>query len=90
MIDTSTETYRSVKPFLTEKQIKVLGALRMLNNSATNEQIADYLKWPINTVTPRTGELLAKGLIARGEKVKGKSGRSAYKYDFQSLQLELL
>jgi len=90
MIDTSIQAYRSVRPFLNDKQIKVLAALRMLNNSATNEEIADYLHWPINTVTPRTGELLQKGMIARGEKVKGKSGRSAYKYDFQPIQLELL
>jgi len=90
MIDTSLEAYNSILPDLSKKQKVVMGALFLLNGSATNEEISTYLQWPINTITPRTGELLKQRLIARGEKVKTPSGRSAYKYIVQPYQLKLL
>lgn len=90
MIDTSIYAYNSILPDLSKKQKVVMGALFMLHGSATNEEIAHYLQYSINTITPRTGELLKAGLIARGEKVKGSSGRYAYKYIVQTYQMKLL
>ena len=89
MIDTSIAAYNSIIPDLSKKQKVVLGALYMLNGSATNEEIGAYLGYPINTITPRTGELLKAGIIERGDKVKGNSGRKAYKYNVKNYQLTL-
>ena len=90
MIDTSIEAYNSILPDLSKKQKVVMGAMFLLNGKATNEEISTYLGYPINTITPRTGELLKKGLIARGEKVKTMSGRRAYQYIVQPYQMKLL
>jgi len=89
MIDTSLEAYNSILPDLSKKQKQVLAALFMLNGSATNEQLATYLSIGINCVTPRTGELLKAGVIERGDKVVGSSGRQAYKYNVKNYQLNL-
>ena len=52
---TSKKAYRELKD-LGEKQRKVFDALGELG-VASNQDIADYLGWPINTVTPRILEL---------------------------------
>ncbi len=90
MIDTSIAAYNSILPTLSYKQKIVMGAIFQLDGKATNEEIGIYLHWPVHTITPRTGELMDKGLIHRGEKVKTQSGRYAYKYVLQNFQLTLL
>ena len=89
MIDTSIEAWKSIQIGLNKKQTQVLGAI-IVNEGATNEQIANYLGVTINTVTPRTGELIAKKKIFRGEKVKTRSNRMAYMYYASLGQLKLL
>lgn len=55
---------------------QVLLAIRYLGES-TDTEIASYLRWPINSVTPRRGELYKMGLVGcKGKKVK-ENGRSA-------------
>jgi hypothetical protein len=34
-----------------------------VSGSCTDKQVADYLRWPINRITGRRGELLAQGKI---------------------------
>ncbi len=91
MIDTSLEAWDSIQTGLNKSQTRVLGAI-IVNEGATNEEIANYLGQSINTITPRTNELLEMGKIARGPKVRTKSNRFAYKYIpvFKSIQLTLL
>lgn len=61
--DTSAETYYGeVKPALGEKQQKVLNALNISKRPVCNQELADHLGQPINTITPRVNELVAKGL----------------------------
>lgn len=44
----------------------------------TNTEIADYIGWPINTVTPRVNELCKKGRLEEFERRKCKiTGRLA-------------
>jgi len=90
--DTSIDAYYSIESQLSGKQRKVIDALKALKGNATNEEIADHLQVGVHTVTPRTGELMVKGIIQRGEKVKTKSNREAYKYNFvvRAVQLSLL
>lgn len=91
MQDTSIAAYRSIQHQLNHKQQKVLNALKVLG-VATNEEIAAHLHVGVHTVSPRTGELIAKKIIYRGEKVKTKSGREAYKFHIVAtpVQLQLL
>ncbi len=54
--DTSLEAYHDIEN-LSEKRRKVFEAIKILGE-ACNLDIAYYLKWPINRVTPRTNELV--------------------------------
>lgn len=55
---------------------QVFIAVRKLG-TCTDQKIAEYLKWPINRVTPRRGELVADGLIILDRKDKDPiSGRT--------------
>jgi predicted ArsR family transcriptional regulator len=49
---------------LSERQQAVLAAL-MERGEMTDQQLAAHLGWPINCVTPRRGELVEAGLVAR-------------------------
>lgn len=51
-----------VKPTLGERQKVIYNALRSRPNF-TNTELAEYLNFPINTVTPRVGELRKLGLV---------------------------
>ena len=90
MRDTSLDAYKSIKPKLQAKEKMVLGALIALKGNATNQEIADYLGWPINRITGRTFTLREAGIIREGQKVKSPTGRMAQRWIFNSLQLKLL
>ena len=61
--ETSLSAYRiAVEPKLGEKQAVVLAAFTP-QNGMTNQELAAYLGWPINCVTPRVFELRAMGLV---------------------------
>lgn len=47
---------------LGEMQLKVLKAFRIYGNS-TNKEIAHKLNLPINSITPRTNELVKAGIL---------------------------
>lgn len=59
--DTSLHAYALATQNLGAKQKQVLDALRFFPD-ATNAEIAAHLNWPVNRVTPRTGELKKLGL----------------------------
>lgn len=62
--NTSIDAYRfDVLPRLGERQQIVLRALRTSSKPRCNQELADYLDQPINTVTPRVNELVEKGLV---------------------------
>lgn len=54
-----------VKPNLSERQREVYNAARMMNRSFTDKELAKYLGWEINSITPRRGELKKKGLLQK-------------------------
>ncbi len=61
---TSREAYfNEVEPELGEKQTVVLNALHKAKRPVCNQEVADYLGQPINTVTPRMNELVKAGLV---------------------------
>jgi len=63
MQQTSIFAYRALdEKKLNKRQQLVLDALLEVA-PATNRMIADYLNWPINTVTPRCLELRGKGKV---------------------------
>lgn len=61
--DTSRMAYHDIQPKIGDRQNKVLGVIE-LHGPMTNSEIAQVLGWPINTVTPRTNELVKLGVLA--------------------------
>lgn len=57
-----TAYYHEIKPTLGTRQREVLREIGKHLN-VTNTELSDELKWPINTVTPRTLELVKFGLV---------------------------
>lgn len=71
---TSQAAYNSIKPRLGSKQRAVYEAIKEMG-IASNEQVADYLRWPINCVTGRSTELYRFGMINVEKLGLSKSGR---------------
>lgn len=57
--DTSIAAYREVEPKLGDKQKLVLDTIKKAKRPVNNQEIASHLALPINTITPRTNELLS-------------------------------
>ena len=60
--ETSINAYKGIQSELGERQKQVVNALQTLK-VANNREIAQFLKLPINSITPRTLELREKKLI---------------------------
>ena len=67
--ETSREAYNSIKPKIGHKQTEVLEAIKELQ-PCTDKQIARYLDFEINRVTPRRGELYKLDQIEPAGKIK--------------------
>ena len=59
---TSLMAYSEVKRVVGVRQQLVLSAILSLG-VATDKQLAKFLQWPINCVTPRRGELVKLGRV---------------------------
>ena len=67
--DTSLKAYLEIYHQLGEKQQKLLTAF--YENPArdfSDRELAEYLHWQINTVTPRRNELVKKGILTESRK----------------------
>lgn len=74
---TSMQAFQSLTSVkLNERQHQVLEALEEIS-PATNRMISEYSGIPINVVTPRSGELAAKGKIEQAYVGVDISGRKA-------------
>jgi len=83
MRDTSLDAYAELVQSgkLQEMERKVINAMVNLKGAATNYEIADYLKIPINQVTGRTHSLCRKDLIYPNGKIKNKvTGKPNWQY----------
>ncbi|WP_083266913.1 winged helix-turn-helix domain-containing protein [Mycolicibacterium porcinum] len=61
---------REVAPSIGDKQLKLLVALQMNGGKPMcNQEVAEALNWPINSVTPRMNELVEMGKVE--EKYRG-------------------
>lgn len=76
MRQTSLLAYKTIEHKLGPKQKTVLEALEEIA-PATDKQLAEHLGWPINTVTPRRGELYKKGKVIEAYVQRDTSGRPA-------------
>lgn len=59
--------HNDVKPTLGQKQARVLNAVRALG-TACNQELANFLHLPINSVTPRVFELRTLGKVEMDRK----------------------
>lgn len=73
--ETSREAYRSLEN-INRKQREVYETIKHLG-SACNYEVARYLGWPINAVTPRTGELVSYELVEESHRAVSPTGRKA-------------
>lgn len=73
--ETSAPAFDSIQLTLGKKQKEVMRAL--LSGPKTNQEIADFLGLPINTITPRCNELVKRGMVEEMGKKVGFSGRWA-------------
>lgn len=60
--DTSMEAFERILPKINDRQEQILLHLSRFGEQ-TNKMISHSIKLPINSVTPRTNELLKMGLI---------------------------
>lgn len=58
---TSLLAYQSLFPGLSYRQTLVFRVLR--KRPMSNRELSVFLRWPINSVTPRVNELLKKGCV---------------------------
>ena len=73
---TSLDSYYKILPDLGEKQKIVFETIKMHPNMS-NHDIARFLGWEINTVTPRVKELREIGLIfCSGERLDRRTNRN--------------
>lgn len=61
--DTSRDAYEDVSLTLGERQKVVLETIRGAKRPVNNQEIAGFLGVPINTITPRTNELVSLGKV---------------------------
>lgn len=66
-ISTSLDAWCKVKNKLTCRQIQVLHTIEKYPNH-TNSELSKIMRIPLQSVTPRTGELLNLGKIKRVER----------------------
>lgn len=80
--ETSLFTFmHEVQPTLGERQKAVYEALRT-RQSFTNRELATFLGWEINTITPRVLELRKKGLVRKsGIRMCSETGRRAIAWE---------
>ena len=83
---TSRWAYEEVD--LSARQSDVIRALDELGE-ASDQEIAAYLKWTINRVTPRRGELVALGVVARARLKAGPFGHKVSVWRLEPVQLDL-
>lgn len=57
--DTSLAAYEEVSPELGERQQLIYDTIGRAKRPVNNQEIADFLNKPINTITPRTNELVS-------------------------------
>jgi hypothetical protein len=78
--DTSIRSYdNEIRPRLSERQATVRRLLLAYPSGLTNAEMAKLLSWPINTVTPRSNELVKLGVARDAGKRKCQvTGRTAH------------
>lgn len=79
---TSILSYRALKDVIGDRQITVLDVLERSEEPLSDKQIAAALKWPINCVTPRRGELVEMGLVeSAGHRFDSGTNRHEYVWE---------
>ena len=63
---TSIETYKAIKSTLAPSYKHILNAL-VMNKDMTNMELAEFLGWSINRVTPRIKGLRDQGLVRKSD-----------------------
>ena len=84
---TSHEAFKTLKK-VGDKQSVVLNAIRHLRE-CNDRQLSEYLRWPINRVTPRRGELVELGMVEESCRKPDVTGRLTIFWRVRNIQLQL-
>jgi predicted transcriptional regulator len=79
--ETSLFSYKEIKKVLSSRQKEVYEAIKMMNRPFTDKELATFMDKPINTITPRRGELVKMGLLQKFGKKK-QDGRTAILWEY--------
>lgn len=78
---TSLEAYKAILPELSDKQQTIFEVIAKHPNMS-NHDIARFLNWEINTVTPRVNELREMGVVGyRGDKLDRTTNRNVMMWE---------
>ncbi len=58
-------SFLAIQPKMSDRQKEVYEAIRMYGKAFTDKDLAHYMNWEINCITPRRGELVKKGLLRK-------------------------
>jgi DNA-binding MarR family transcriptional regulator len=84
--ETSREAYESV--CINDRQAEVLAAVEKLG-PCSDLEISIETGLPINSITPRRGELVEAGLLVRAGEKRGATGRRCYLWTLRPRQADL-
>jgi hypothetical protein len=76
MQTTTLKAYEILRPDINRRQSQVMLVLRLLGQ-ACNYELSQYLKLPINVVTPRILELRQQGRVIEAGRRRSPTGRQA-------------
>jgi len=78
---TSLESYSAILPTLSERQ-QIIFEVIQRHPGMSNHDIARYLDWEINCVTPRVNELREQRVVGlHGEKIDRITGRKVLTWE---------
>jgi len=87
---TSIESHNEIKKELCHRQLEVLNFLAM-NGASSNAEIARGLHLPINSITPRTNELVKKEYLEqKGKTIDTESKRRTIVWGIKVDQQQLI
>ena len=79
--------WTNITPLLGERQKMVFGAIRFLGNPC-NQDIAEFLGWPINCITGRVKELRDKYVVIDAGLKVNRAGRMVMCWKVMSYELQ--
>ena len=80
---TSGKAWDEIQPHLGGMQVRVLKYMDQTDRPVCNYEIAEGMRKPVNTITPRVNELVKKGFVRPYKIQQSPTGKSAQYWDLE-------